>query len=171
MKEGQDLRIRTKAFALRIVRVVGALPRNAVARVIGQQLLRSGTSVGAQYREACCSRSDAELISKLNSALQELDERVDAAGHQRAVAEVDVGTLRMRVDADDLRAVDDDCRVRDDVAGAVDHPRGADDDRRRRGAGGDGETKNNIAQRSENEERTSSHRGSVVASRPQSTDA
>jgi len=65
---------RTKAFALRIVRLFTALPRTEVARVLGRQMLRSGTSVGAHGREAFRSRSDAELISKMEVAIQELDE-------------------------------------------------------------------------------------------------
>jgi four helix bundle protein len=69
-----DLKQRTKHFALRIIKVYGALPKTVAAQVIGKQLLRSGTSVGAQYREACRSRSDAEFISKMESGLQELDE-------------------------------------------------------------------------------------------------
>jgi four helix bundle protein len=70
----QDLRLRTKTFALRIIRLYVALPKTTEAQVIGKQLLRSGTSVGARYREACRARSDAEFISKLEAALQELDE-------------------------------------------------------------------------------------------------
>ncbi len=70
----RDLRGRTMEFSLRIVRMVTALPRNDVARVLGKQVLRSGTSVGAHYREACRARSDAEFISKMQGGLQELDE-------------------------------------------------------------------------------------------------
>ena len=69
-----DLKMRTKKFALRIVRLFTSLPRTAEAQVIGKQVLRGGTSVGAQYREACRSRSTAEFISKMQSSLQELDE-------------------------------------------------------------------------------------------------
>ncbi|MGD9588204.1 MAG: four helix bundle protein [Pyrinomonadaceae bacterium] len=69
-----DLKQRTKQFALRIIKLYGALPKSVEAQIIGKQLLRCGTSVGAQYREACRSRSDAEFISKLESGLQELDE-------------------------------------------------------------------------------------------------
>jgi len=68
------LRERTTEFALRVIAMVEALPRTTTARVLGPQVLRSGTSVGAQYREACRSRSNAEIISKLESTLQELDE-------------------------------------------------------------------------------------------------
>lgn len=70
----RELCDRTKAFALRIVRLSAALPHGREADVMGRQILRSGTSVGAQCREAYRSRSKAELISKLESALQELDE-------------------------------------------------------------------------------------------------
>jgi four helix bundle protein len=69
-----DLRKRTKQFALRVIRLFGALPATPVAQVLGKQLLRSGTSVGAHYREAHRARSTAEFISKLEGGLQELDE-------------------------------------------------------------------------------------------------
>ena len=69
-----DLRTRTKEFALRIIRLFVALPNTDVARVLGKQVLRSGTSVGAHYREGCRARSTAEFISKLEVGLQELDE-------------------------------------------------------------------------------------------------
>ena len=74
MNAGADLKLRTKQFALRVIRLFRSLPRSIDAQVIAKQLLRSGTSVGAQYREACRSRSSAEFISKVESALQELDE-------------------------------------------------------------------------------------------------
>jgi four helix bundle protein len=77
MKNGaaiQDLRTRTKSFALRIIRLFSALPKSAEAQTLGRQLLRSGTSVGAQYREACRARSTAEFISKVEGGLQELEE-------------------------------------------------------------------------------------------------
>ena len=69
-----DLKQRTKLFALRIIKLFTSLPKTAEAQVIGKQVLRSGTSVGAEYREACRSRSSAEFISKIQSRLQELDE-------------------------------------------------------------------------------------------------
>ncbi len=71
-RASRDLRERTKAFALRIIRLFSALPRSPAAKVIGGQVLRSGTSVGAHYREACRSRS--EFVSKIEGGLQELDE-------------------------------------------------------------------------------------------------
>lgn len=72
----QDLRKRTKDFALRIIRLYSCLPSSTVAQVIGKQVLRSGISVGAHYREAFRSRSDAEFISKIQGGLQELEETV-----------------------------------------------------------------------------------------------
>ena len=65
---------KTKTFALKIIDLCGQLPKSSAADVIGKQLIRSGTSVGAQYREARRSRSDAEFISKLQGSLQEADE-------------------------------------------------------------------------------------------------
>jgi four helix bundle protein len=75
-KDRQDLRARTKAFALRIIRLYVSLPKTTEAQVIGKQVLRSGTSPGAHYREAIRARSTAEFISKLEGALQELEETI-----------------------------------------------------------------------------------------------
>src|SRR6266705_2106220 len=72
--ETLDLRQRTKVFALRIIRLFAALPKTSEAQIIGKQLLRSGTSVGAHYREATRARSTAEFISKIEGGLQELEE-------------------------------------------------------------------------------------------------
>ncbi|UCF32580.1 MAG: four helix bundle protein [Phycisphaerales bacterium] len=69
-----DLKVRTKDFALRIIHLYAALPKTTVAQVIGKQLLRSATSVGAHYREGYRSRSTAEFVSKLEVGLQELEE-------------------------------------------------------------------------------------------------
>ena len=65
---------RTREFALRIIRLYGALPKTTEGQVIGKQLLRSGTSVGAHYREAIRARSNAEFISKIEGGLTELEE-------------------------------------------------------------------------------------------------
>ena len=70
----QELGTRTKEFALRIIRLYATLPKTTEAQVIGQQLLRSGTSVGAHYREARRAKSDADFDSKMEGGLQELDE-------------------------------------------------------------------------------------------------
>src|ERR1700693_3059783 len=70
-----DLKPRTKAFALRVIRMHTKLPKNdAVARVLGKQVLRAGTSVGANYREASRGRSKAEFISKIGDSLKEIEE-------------------------------------------------------------------------------------------------
>ena len=74
MSAQSDLKVRTKSFALRVIKLFTSLPKKPEAKVIGTQVLRSGTSVGAQYREACRARSTAEFISKMQSGLQELDE-------------------------------------------------------------------------------------------------
>jgi four helix bundle protein len=72
--EERDLRQRTKKFALSVVRMFSALPKTTEARVLGKQVLRSGTSVGANYREAYRARSRAEFISKCGDSLRELEE-------------------------------------------------------------------------------------------------
>ncbi len=75
MKDEKDLRVRTKAFAIRVIRLYCALPKNeVVAQVLGKQALRSGTSIGANYREAYRARSKAEFISKIGDCLKEADE-------------------------------------------------------------------------------------------------
>ena len=73
-QQNRDLRERTKAFALRIVRMYTCFPKTPEAQVLGKQVLRSGTSQGAHYHEACRSRSPAEFISKMKGGLQELEE-------------------------------------------------------------------------------------------------
>lgn len=73
-RKPEDLRVRTKRFALRIIRLYSSLPKKTEAQVIGKQVLRSGTSVGAHYREAMRARSTAEFVSKLGGGLQELEE-------------------------------------------------------------------------------------------------
>jgi len=74
MNEKQDILERTKAFALRVIRLYASLPKTTEAQVLGKQVLRAGTSVGAHVREGKRSRSDAEMISKTEGALQELEE-------------------------------------------------------------------------------------------------
>ncbi len=72
--ERKDLRDRTKAFALLVIRMYSSLPKTTEAQVMGKQVLQSGTSVGANYREAYCARPKAEFIAKLGDSLKELDE-------------------------------------------------------------------------------------------------
>ncbi len=70
----QDLKERLREFALRIVRMYAALPKTTEAQVLGKQVLRSGTSVGANHREATRARSTAEFVAKLGDCLKEFDE-------------------------------------------------------------------------------------------------
>ncbi len=72
----EELRDRTKAFAVRIVRVYRALPYKSDAQVLGKQLMRSGTSVAANYRAACRARSKAEWVAKIGVVVEEADETV-----------------------------------------------------------------------------------------------
>ena len=72
--EGNDLRPRTKAYARRIIRLFAKLPRDTASQVLGKQMLRSGTAVGANYREANRARSKAEFIAKIGDCLREVDE-------------------------------------------------------------------------------------------------
>jgi len=70
----KELKKRTKQFALRIIKLVNALPKNIEGLLIGKQLIRSGTSVGANYRSACRGRSKAEFVAKLGIVEEEADE-------------------------------------------------------------------------------------------------
>jgi len=69
-----ELKKRTKQFALRVMELVDALPKTTAGRAIGGQLIRSGTSVGANYRAACRGRSKAEFAAKLGTVAEEADE-------------------------------------------------------------------------------------------------
>lgn len=70
----RDLKDRTKEFALRIIKLIKALPSDIAGKAISNQLVRSGMSVGANYRAACRGRSKAEFIAKLGIVLEEADE-------------------------------------------------------------------------------------------------
>src|SRR6266496_1666751 len=70
----RELQSRTKRFALRVLKLVDALPRSTAGRAISNQLVRSATSVGANYRAACRARSRAEFAAKLGTVLEEADE-------------------------------------------------------------------------------------------------
>ena len=70
----EAMKLRTKQFALAVIRLVKSLPKEHTADVMGKQLLRSGTSVGANYRSACRARSIAEFISKMGIVEEEADE-------------------------------------------------------------------------------------------------
>jgi four helix bundle protein len=72
----EELKARTKAFALRVIKLVDAMPRSLAAQVIARQLLRSATSVGANYLAACRAQSHAEFAAKLSIVVEEADETV-----------------------------------------------------------------------------------------------
>lgn len=74
MKEFEELAQRTKRFALRILKLYRSLPKTDEGRILGKQVLRSGSSIGANYRAACRARSRAEFIAKLGIVLEEADE-------------------------------------------------------------------------------------------------
>ncbi len=71
---GEKMRRRTKAFAVQIVKFYKTLPRTDEARVLGRQVLRSGTSVAANYRAVCRAKSQADFISKMGTVVEETDE-------------------------------------------------------------------------------------------------
>ena len=70
----RDLKTRLKKYSLRILKLYDSLPSSGAVQIIGRQLARSGTSPGAQYREGCRAKSNADFVSKIEGALQELDE-------------------------------------------------------------------------------------------------
>jgi four helix bundle protein len=72
----EELKQRTRQFALRVIRLSGALPRTRSADVIARQLIKAGTSVGANYRAACRARSSADFIAKMSIVEEEADETV-----------------------------------------------------------------------------------------------
>jgi len=93
----QDLVKRTKLFALGVINLYSRLPGTTLAQVLGRQILRSGTSVGAQYREAKRAKSDADFISKVEGALQELEETaywLELLEDSRIIATAEAATLR-----------------------------------------------------------------------------
>lgn len=102
----RDLGKRTKQFALRIIRLYASLPKTTVAMVIGRQLLRSGTPVGANYREATRARSKTEYAAKLNLALMELEETsywLELLEEGRIADDPEIAALR--VEAGELAAI------------------------------------------------------------------
>jgi four helix bundle protein len=70
----EEMKKRTKTFALRVVKCVQSLPADQVSRVLGNQLLRAGTSVGANYRAVCRAKSNADFVNKLKIVEEEADE-------------------------------------------------------------------------------------------------
>ena len=102
----EELKHRTKAFSIRIVRFVNTMPKDGVARILGNQLLRAGTSVGANYRAACRARSRAEFISRIGVVEEEADETLYWL---EIITEASVvkseGVSRLTAEADELVAI------------------------------------------------------------------
>ena len=103
----EEFRDRTKAFAAGVIRLYVKLPKaREEVRILGKQLLRSGTSVAARVREASRARSDEEFVSKLGGALQEADESqlwLELLREECAIAPADI--LPMEKEADELMAI------------------------------------------------------------------
>jgi len=76
VSQADELRGRTKKFAIRVIRLFRALPRTTEAQVVGKQLLRCGTSIGANYRAVCRARSKAEFVARIGIVAEEADESV-----------------------------------------------------------------------------------------------
>ena len=74
--DNRDLKERTKKFALKVIKVVEMLPKVKVADILGRQLMKAGTSVGANYRAACRAKSTADFISKMGIVEDETDESI-----------------------------------------------------------------------------------------------
>ena len=96
-----DLRQRTKQFGLRVVQMFSRLPKRTEAQVLGKQILRSGTSAGANYREAYRARSKSEFIAKCGDSLRELEETaywLELLVEARIVQQETVGPLARKCD-------------------------------------------------------------------------
>lgn len=105
-REYEDLKSRTKRFAIRIIRLYTALPKTVEAQVLGRQILKSGTSVGAHYREGMRARSKAEFVSKLQGGMQELEETsywLELLVEAKIVAKERLSDLM--IEADELMAI------------------------------------------------------------------
>ena len=74
MKTNENLRRRTRQFAIRVINLAGALPKTIPGKTIAGQIVRSGTSVGANYAESCRPKSPADFINKIGTVMQELEE-------------------------------------------------------------------------------------------------
>lgn len=106
MGESRELKDRTRNFALEIIKLVDALPRGLVTDTLGRQLVRAGTSVGANYRAASRARSAAEFISKMHTVQEEADETqywLDLLYNSKRINEI-VFTRLMR-EAGELTAI------------------------------------------------------------------
>ena len=100
------MKARTKKFSLRVVKMVDSLPRGRASDVMGRQLLRSGTSVAANYRAACRSRSSADFINKMSIVEEEADESIfwmELLGESGLITEQ--RTKDLMIEANELLAI------------------------------------------------------------------
>src|ERR1035438_4653726 len=104
--QAELLRARTRKFAIRIVLLFKGLPKTDEARIIGKQVLRSGTSVAANYRPVCRSRSKAEFISKMGIVVEEADETTFWLEllHETSIVP-EAGLLELHAEANELLAI------------------------------------------------------------------
>jgi four helix bundle protein len=106
MRKEEDLRDRTMDFAVRVVQMFTHLPKTTEAQVLGKQVLRSGTSIGANYREAYRGRSKAEFIAKCGDCLREIEETAYWLELLVAAAVVPEAKLQsLRDECDELTAI------------------------------------------------------------------
>ncbi|MHB8652982.1 MAG: four helix bundle protein [Terriglobia bacterium] len=104
--QAEELKKRAKQFAIRIVKLFRALPRTYEARIIGKQVLRSGTSVAANYRAVCRARSKAEFIAKIGVVVEEIDESIFWLELLGETAIVEQGRLQsLLAEANELLAI------------------------------------------------------------------
>lgn len=101
----EDLTTRTRRFALAVIRLYSTLPKTTESQVMGRQLLRSGTSVGAHYREATRARSTAEFVSKLGGGRQELEETMYWCELLRDSGQANGDVAAVLQEADQLMAI------------------------------------------------------------------
>lgn len=102
----RELQRRMRAFALRVIRMTDTLPRRMSADVLGRQVLRSATSVAANYRAACRAKSRADFVSKMGTVEEEADETafwLDLIGAAELVPTTKLGALQQ--EADELTAI------------------------------------------------------------------
>jgi four helix bundle protein len=102
----EELKKRTKTFALQVISLVEGLPKTLTGKVIGNQLIRSGTSVGANYRAACRAKSKADFINKLKIVEEEADESIYWMELLEEAKVVESSKLnRLKKEADELIAI------------------------------------------------------------------
>jgi four helix bundle protein len=101
----ENLKLRTKQFALKVIKLCEGLPKDETSKVLGRQLLRSGCSVGANYRAACRAKSKADFISKMGTVLEEADESAYWIELLQDAGKVNTSAADLQREADELVAI------------------------------------------------------------------